>query len=598
MSFIAKNPLILPEVENSPTVPQMGTRGIFVSKDGWHDIDSNGRESKFATAQELLGALDGFASKEEINDSYKYYGELAIIPSNADLFTFTINDDSMTASIGAKSTDMPENVVIPHKYVVGEKIYSVTSLAENAFKNCTTIKRITIPNTVTNIGRWAFQYCSSLNGIDIPTSIVSIGMASTSSCNNLAHLYYKGTEAQWNDINKSELNNALYTATKHYEYTPTTKGYVDAEIAKIGTGGGGGGGASVTVDSELSTTSENPVQNKVITKKVNEIQTDLDDFAEKVFASFSEYNIPDYGEIVTPTDASLFNFDSSTGAITGYKGSKADIVIPYEINGVKVTKIKDSAFAGNSVITSVIIPNSVTNMGYTVFSNCTKLKKVVLPKGITDIKGNLLSGCSELTSVYIPDSVTSIWDNAFSGCTKLVSIELPEGLMSIDNGAFKNTGLKKAKIPMTEGRIGSSAFSGTPADLVVHCSQGSPVETYCKTNNIKYVLDNIDGNVYANLLETIEALLAKSVVKMVSIALPASAWIEDGANQFHQVVEIDGITPYSKVDLQPTTEQLVIFHQKDIAFVAENDDGIITIYCIGQKPTLDYDMQATVTEIA
>ena len=594
MSFIAKNPLILPEVENSPTVPQMGTRGIFVSKDGWHDIDSNGRESKFATDQELLEALDGFASKEEINDSYKYYGELAIIPSNADLFTFTINDDLMTASIGAKSTDMPENVVIPHKYVVGEKIYSVTSLAENAFKNCTTIKRITIPNTVTNIGRWAFQYCSSLNGIDIPTSIVSIGMASTSSCNNLAHLYYKGTEAQWNNINKSELNNALYTATKHYEYTPTTKGYVDAEIAKVGTGGGGGGGASVTVDSELSTTSENPVQNKVITKKVNERQTDLDGNSQRI-NSYIYYGDPN----IFPSDSSLFTFNPKTGTITEYVGTDADVVIPYEINGVKVTTIGGGCFMPTPFIQRVIIPKGVTSIGNEAFYECSILKSVTIPDSVTTIGDVAFGYCGNLEKVTIPSSITNISLAVFEGCERLTSVDIPDSVISIDDGAFYGcSSLVSIAIPGSVTSIGSEVFSGCESLTAVICKSGSYVETYCKTNNIKYVLDNIDGNVYANLLETIEALLAKSVVKMVSIALPASAWVEDGANQFHQVVEIDGITPYSKVDLQPTTEQLVIFHQKDIAFVAENDDGIITIYCIGQKPTLDYDIQATVTEIA
>ena len=101
----------------------------------------------------------------------------------------------------------------------------------------------------------------------------------------------------------------------------------------------------------------------------------------------------------------------------------------------------------------------------------------------------------------------------------------------------------------------------------------------------------------ASLKDIINLLQAKSLVKTITINLPASNWVGEG-NNYSQVVSIADITEYSKVDLQPTAEQLVIFHEKDITFVAENEDGIVTIYCIGQKPTLDYDIQATVTEIA
>jgi hypothetical protein len=51
------------------------------------------------------------------------------------------------------------------------------------------------------------------------------------------------------------------------------------------------------------------------------------------------------------------------------------------------------------------------------------------------------------------------------------------------------------------------------------------------------------------------------------------------------------------VDLQPNPEQLDIFHEKDLAFVTENEDGVVSIYCVGQVPTNDYIIQATVTEV-
>lgn len=100
-----------------------------------------------------------------------------------------------------------------------------------------------------------------------------------------------------------------------------------------------------------------------------------------------------------------------------------------------------------------------------------------------------------------------------------------------------------------------------------------------------------------SLIEKVNILYEKSFVKIVTIDLPASSWVEEGTNRHYQVVTITGTTIYSKVDLQPTVEQLAIFHEKDIAFVAENEDGIITVYCIGQKPVSSYTIQATITEV-
>ena len=86
-------------------------------------------------------------------------------------------------------------------------------------------------------------------------------------------------------------------------------------------------------------------------------------------------------------------------------------------------------------------------------------------------------------------------------------------------------------------------------------------------------------------------------VKLVETVLSASSWVGD-ASPYSQVLTIDGITPNSKVDLQPSVEQLEIFHQKDLAFVTENEDGVVTVYAIGDKPQNDYTIQATIVEVA
>lgn len=83
---------------------------------------------------------------------------------------------------------------------------------------------------------------------------------------------------------------------------------------------------------------------------------------------------------------------------------------------------------------------------------------------------------------------------------------------------------------------------------------------------------------------------------LTNVTLLASAWAGSDS-LYSQVVTIAGITESSKVDLLPSVEQLAIFHNKDVAFVTENDGGVVTVYAIGDKPTNDYTMQVSITEV-
>ena len=89
---------------------------------------------------------------------------------------------------------------------------------------------------------------------------------------------------------------------------------------------------------------------------------------------------------------------------------------------------------------------------------------------------------------------------------------------------------------------------------------------------------------------------AGSTTQISSVTLAASKWVGT-ASPYSQVVTIQGATKNSKININPTVEQLNIFHNKDIAFVVGNNNGVITVYCIGQKPANDYTMQVSITEV-
>ena len=85
--------------------------------------------------------------------------------------------------------------------------------------------------------------------------------------------------------------------------------------------------------------------------------------------------------------------------------------------------------------------------------------------------------------------------------------------------------------------------------------------------------------------------------RISEVALPSSGWVGN-TSPYSQVVDIDGVTKKSQVDLTPSVEQLVSFYEKDLAFVTENEDGVVTVYAIGQKPQNDYIIQVTITEVS
>ena len=253
---------------------------------------------------------------------------------------------------------------------------TVTSIGNSAFRVCTSLTGITIPDSVTSIGNYAFWECSRLTSITIPDSVTSIGEDAFERCTSLTTI-----EVGAGNVNYTGVNGVLFNKEK------TTLCIYPA--AKTGA-------------------------NYVIPDSVTSIRAG----AFGICRSLTTITIPDG---VTSIGGGAFGFCTSLTSIT----------IPNS-----VTSIGTQAFYGCESLTSITIPDSVTSIGKGTFSLCTSLTGITIPDSVTSIGDGAFTGCSNLTGITIPDSVTSIGMGAFGGCSSLRSITIPDSVTSIGDNAF------------------------------------------------------------------------------------------------------------------------------------------------------------------
>ncbi len=189
----------------------------------------------------------------------------------------------------------------------------------------------------------------------------------------------------------------------------------------------------------------------------------LEEDGDEIYAedgSFGECDIftgKSSTELICEEESGLFYYESNNqkhyvDTNTGRECTYLDDIL-YNAEMTKLVKCCKSK-------TEVVIPNSVTSIGYGAFERCESLISITIPDSVTSIGASAFEDCTSLTSVIIPDSVTSIGKRAFEYCTSLTSVIIPDSVTSIGKRAFAYcTDLTSVTIPNSVTSIGKCAFS-------------------------------------------------------------------------------------------------------------------------------------------
>ena len=329
---------------------------------------------------------------------------------------------------------------------------------------------------VTTIEPDAFKDNTEIKSVTVPSSLKEIGEGAFEGCDNIDTIEFQGTTPP------AGIDNAFSKETKD--------------------------NAKVTVPDESKEAYEEAIGDEFqdIEPACGVTET-IDGIVYKVNKESDENEVTVVG---------------STDELSG------NVTIPetVTIDGVEytVTKIEKGAFSGNTDITGVTIPDTVTEIGEGAFGNCGNLKTVIVGSGVTSLEGvftgseniekviapetviegaelpdgtvtitypeggepelsgdllisegengnELVSVPSDTREIVIPDNVTKIGNGAFIGCTELETITIPNHVESIGESAFRGCeSLKEVEIGTNVATIGREAFKGCSAltEIALH----------------------------------------------------------------------------------------------------------------------------------
>ncbi len=358
-------------------------------------------------------------------------------------------DDS--SSVDYKVTDSGEVIISKYNGNAAEvKIPSeingkkVETISGTAFRDCTEMTSVTIPDSVSRIAGGAFKGCTGLTSVTIPDSVPHIDDETFKDCTNLKsvtlpeNIRYIGFNAFENCTELDTINIPENIEMILRDAFKNTKWYDDQPDGLV--------------------------------------------IAAHVLYKYKGA-MPENTSVDIPEGVRVINFNAFENC-----ANMTSVTIPEG-----VADIGSYAFKGCTGLTSLTIPGTVKMIGAAAFADCTGLTSLTINEGVENIQNAAFDGCTALNSVKLAKSIKIICSYAFRNCTSLTEVAIPEGVEAISNNAFTGcSNLAKVTIPKikesTEGidTIEKDVFLDCSPNLTIYGYKGTLAERYAKDNNIKF----------------------------------------------------------------------------------------------------------------